>query len=135
MRRNSGITGGSGGGVLTNWAIGHTTRFAAAVSQRDISDWSSWWYTADFTQFQPAGSKARRWKIPTSRRRSPITYIDKVTTPLMLILGEADWRTPTGAGGEQMFRALKYRKIPTVMVRFPERVARAVALRPTVASH
>jgi len=38
---------------------------------------------------------------------------------LMLILGEVDWRTPTGPGGEAMFRALKYRKIPTVMVRFP----------------
>jgi dipeptidyl aminopeptidase/acylaminoacyl peptidase len=114
-----GITGGSGGGVLTNWAIGHTTRFAAAVSQRDIADWSSWWYSADFTQFQPAWFKGSPWEDPDFKTRSPITYIDKVTTPLMLILGEADWRTPTGAGGEQMFRALKYRKIPTVMVRFP----------------
>lgn len=114
-----GITGGSGGGVLTNWAIGHTTRFAAAVSQRDISDWSSWWYTADFTQFQPHWFKGAPFEDPDFRRRSPITYVDKITTPLMLILGETDWRTPTGAGGEQMFRALKYRKIPTVMVRFP----------------
>jgi dipeptidyl aminopeptidase/acylaminoacyl peptidase len=114
-----GITGGSGGGVLTNWAIGHTTRFAAAVSQRDIADWSSWWYSADFTQFQPAWFKGAPFEDPDFKRRSPITYIDKVTTPLMLILGEADWRTPTGAGGEQMFRALKYRKVPTVMVRFP----------------
>jgi len=114
-----GITGGSGGGVLTNWAIGHTTRFAAAVSQRDISDWSSWWYSADFTQFQPFWFKGSPWEDTDFQRRSPITYVDKITTPLMLILGEADWRTPTGAGGEQMFRALKYRKIPTVMVRFP----------------
>src|SRR6185436_18743474 len=114
-----GITGGSGGGVLTDWAIGHTTRFAAAVSQRDISDWSSWWYTADFAQFQPSWFKGAPFEDPDFRTRSPITYIDKVTTPLMLILGEADWRTPTSAGGEQMFRALKYRKIPTVMVRFP----------------
>ena len=114
-----GITGGSGGGVLTNWAIGHTARFAAAVSQRDIADWSSWWYSADFTQFQPYWFKGSPWEDTDFKTRSPITYIDKVTTPLMLILGEADWRTPTGAGGEQMFRALKYRKIPTVMVRFP----------------
>jgi dipeptidyl aminopeptidase/acylaminoacyl peptidase len=114
-----GITGGSGGGVLTNWAIGHTTRFAAAVSQRDISDWSAWWYTADFAQFQPSWFKGAPFEDTDFQRRSPITYIDKVTTPLMLILGEADWRTPTSAGGEQMFRALKYRKIPTVMVRFP----------------
>ena len=42
-----------------------------------------------------------------------------VTTPLMLVLGDADYRTPPSDGGEMMFRALKYRKIPTVMVRFP----------------
>lgn len=115
-----GVTGGSGGGLLTNWTIGQTTRFAAAVSQRDIADWADWWYSADFTLFQPNWFKAPPFEDPEDyRARSPITYISKVQTPLMLILGEADYRTPTGSGGEQMFRALKYRKIPTVMVRFP----------------
>jgi len=118
--KKMGVTGGSGGGLLTNWTIGQTTRFAAAVSQRDIADWADWWYTADFTLFQPSWFKAPPFEDPEDyRRRSPITYINKVQTPLMLILGEADWRTPTGPGGEAMFRALKYRKIPTVMVRFP----------------
>ena len=51
--------------------------------------------------------------------RSPINFIKNVTTPMMFILGEADYRTPPGAGGEQMFRGLKFRKIPAVMVRFP----------------
>ena len=115
-----GVTGGSGGGLLTNWTIGHTTRFAAAVSQRDIASWTSWWYTADFTLFQPSWFKAPPFEDPEDfKARSPITYINNVKTPLMLILGEADWRTPTYAGGEEMFRALKYKKIPTVMVRFP----------------
>jgi dipeptidyl aminopeptidase/acylaminoacyl peptidase len=115
-----GVTGGSGGGLLTNWTIGHTTRFAAAVSQRDIASWADWWYSADFTLFQPSWFKAAPFDDPEDyKARSPITYIKNVTTPLMLILGEADYRTPTGAGGEEMFRALKYRKIPTVMVRFP----------------
>ncbi len=115
-----GVTGGSGGGLLTNWTIGQTTRFAAAVSQRDIADWADWWYTADFTLFQAAWFKAPPFEDPEDyKARSPMTYITKVQTPLMLILGEADWRTPTGPGGEQMFRALKYRKIPTVMIRFP----------------
>ena len=114
------VTGGSGGGLLTNWTIGQTTRFAAAVSQRDIASWTDWWYTADFTLFQPSWFKAPPFEDPEDyRRRSPITYVNKIQTPLMLILGEADWRTPTGPGGEAMFRALKYRKIPTVMVRFP----------------
>ena len=115
-----GVTGGSGGGLLTNWTIGQTTRFAAAVSQRDIASWADWWYTADFTLFQPTWFKAPPFEDPEDyKARSPITYINNVKTPLMLILGEADWRTPTYAGGEEMFRALKYRKIPTVMVRFP----------------
>jgi dipeptidyl aminopeptidase/acylaminoacyl peptidase len=115
-----GVTGGSGGGLLTNWTIGQTTRFAAAVSQRDIASWTDWWYTADFTLFHPSWFKAPPFEDPEDyRRRSPITYVTKIQTPLMLILGETDWRTPTGPGGEAMFRALKYRKIPTVMVRFP----------------
>ena len=115
-----GVTGGSGGGLLTNWTIGQTTRFVAAVSQRDIASWTDWWYTADFTLFQPSWFKAPPFEDPEDyRRRSPITYVSKIQTPLMLILGETDYRTPTGPGGEAMFRALKYRKIPTVMVRFP----------------
>jgi len=115
-----GVTGGSGGGLLTNWVVGHTRRFAAAVAQRDIADWADWWYSADFTLFQPTWFRAPPFEDPADyRARSPITYINKVTTPLMLVLGESDTRTPMEAGGEQMFRALKYRHIPTVMVRFP----------------
>jgi dipeptidyl aminopeptidase/acylaminoacyl peptidase len=116
-----GVTGGSGGGLLTDWVVGQTNRFAAAVAQRDIANWADWWYTADFTLFQ-----ARWFKGPPFdeeqdfKARSPITYIKNVKTPMMFILGEADYRTPPGAGGEQMFRALKFRKIPTVMIRFPD---------------
>lgn len=118
--KKMGVTGGSGGGLLTNWTVGQTTRFAAAVSQRDIASWSDWWYTADFTLFQPSWFKAPPFEDPEDyKRRSPITYVNKMQTPMMFILGEADWRTPTGSGGEVLFRALKYRKIPTVMVRFP----------------
>ena len=115
-----GVTGGSGGGLLTNWTIGQTSRFAAAVSQRDIANWADWWYTADFTLFQATWFKAPPFDDPEDyKARSPLTYIKNVKTPLMLILGETDYRTPPTSGGEEMFRALKYRKIPTVMVRFP----------------
>ncbi|HEV8185175.1 MAG TPA: S9 family peptidase, partial [Chthoniobacterales bacterium] len=115
-----GVTGGSGGGLLTNWVVGHTDRFAAAVAQRDIASWEHWWYTADFTLFQPSWFKGPPFEQQEDfRARSPITYINNVKTPLMLILGETDTRTPPAAGGEQMFRALKFRKIPTVMVKFP----------------
>ena len=115
-----GVTGGSGGGLLTNWVVGQTNRFAAAVSQRDIASWEDWWYSADFTLFQPTWFKAPPFEDEQEfKARSPINYIKNVKTPLMLILGESDYRTPPGAGGEEMFRALKFRKIPTVMVRFP----------------
>jgi dipeptidyl aminopeptidase/acylaminoacyl peptidase len=115
-----GVTGGSGGGLLTNWVVGQTGRFAAAVSQRDIASWENWWYTGDFTLFQPNWFRAPPFEDPDEyRARSPISYITNVKTPMMFILGEADYRTPPDAGGEQMFRALKFRKIPTVMVRFP----------------
>jgi len=115
-----GVTGGSGGGLLTNWVVGQTTRFAAAAAQRDIASWEDWWYSGDFTLFQPTWFKVPPFEDPQEyRARSPINYIKNVTTPMMFILGEADYRTPPGSGGEQMFRALKFRKIPTVMVRFP----------------
>ncbi len=115
-----GVTGGSGGGLLTNWVVGQTTRFGAGVAQRDIASWEDWWYSDDFVLFQPTWFKAPPFEDPQEyRARSPINYINNVTTPMMFILGEADYRTPPGAGGEQMFRALKFRKIPTAMVRFP----------------
>jgi dipeptidyl aminopeptidase/acylaminoacyl peptidase len=115
-----GITGGSGGGLLTNWAITRTNRFAAAVSQRSIADWSSFWYTADFTLFHPTWFPAHPFRDPTGyAARSPLTFVEKITTPLMLIEGDSDLRTPPAAGGEAMFRALKALKKPTVMVRFP----------------
>jgi len=115
-----GVTGGSGGGILTNWIVTRTDRFAAAVSQRSIADWSDFWYTADFTLFHPTWFHKAPWEDRADfEARSPITYIEKVHTPLMLIEGESDYRTPPTSGGEQMFRALKYLHRPTVMVRFP----------------
>jgi dipeptidyl aminopeptidase/acylaminoacyl peptidase len=114
------ITGGSGGGVLTNWAVTQTDRFAAAVSQRDISNWASWWYTADFTLFQANWFKAPPFEDPTDyANRSAITFVKNIHTPMMFVLGEADYRTPQDSGGEQLFRALKYLKRPTAMVVFP----------------
>lgn len=115
-----GVTGGSGGGLLTNWALTRTTRFRAAVSQRSIADWSAWWYGADFTLFTPRWFEGPPWNQGNDfAKRSPISYVDKITTPLMLLDGDEDHRTPPLAGGETMFRALKMRKVPVVMVRFP----------------
>ena len=118
--KKMGVTGGSGGGVLTNWTITHTDRFAAAVSQRDISNWASWWYTADFTLFQPNWFKAPPFlDTQDYANRSAITFVQNIHTPVLFVLGEADFRTPPDSGGEQLFRALKFLKRPTAMVMFP----------------
>ena len=92
-----GVTGGSGGGLLTNWTITQTQRFKAAVAQRDIADWYGFWFTADFTLFQPTWFRKAPWEDPQDfAARSPITHVANVTTPLMLVLGDAG--LPDAAG-------------------------------------
>jgi dipeptidyl aminopeptidase/acylaminoacyl peptidase len=118
--KRMGVTGGSGGGILTNWIVTQTDRFAAAAAQRSISDWTAFWGTTDFTLFTKMWFHGAPWEQREDfARRSPLTYVTKVKTPLLFIEGEADYRTPPGAGGEAMYRALKYLKRPTAMVRFP----------------
>ena len=115
-----GVTGGSGGGLLTDWTVTQTHRFAAAVAQRDVADWLGFWYTADFTLFQPTWFRSTPFHDPQEfLARSPVRYVERVTTPLMLVLGDEDYRAPPNQGGEAMFRALKYLHKTTVMVRFP----------------
>lgn len=116
-----GVTGGSGGGLLTNWIVTQTPRFKAAVAQRDISDWAAFWYTADFSLFTPFWFRKAPFEDPQEfAARSPITYAARITTPMLFILGDEDWRTPPSAGGEPLFRALRYQKKEAVMVRFPD---------------
>jgi len=116
-----GVTGGSGGGLLTDWVVTQTNRFKAAVAQRDITDWANWWYTADAISFhQSFEPKSPPFdNVELYKAHSPITFVNNIKTPMMFILGDADYRTPPTSGGEDFFRALKYKKIPTVMVRFP----------------
>jgi dipeptidyl aminopeptidase/acylaminoacyl peptidase len=115
-----GVTGGSGGGLLTNWTVTQTGRFAAAVAQRSIADWAAFWYATDLTLFTPSWFRKHPFQDPEEyRRRSPLTYVDRITTPLMLMESERDLRTPTDAGGGAMFRALKALHKPAVMVVFP----------------
>lgn len=114
-----GVTGGSGGGLLTNWLITQTDRFAAACTQRCVSEWASMMHSADFAMFLPIWFRKQPFQDPAEYAAlSPVTHVERITTPLMIIHSEDDWRTPI-AQGEILFRALKYLKRPVVMVRFP----------------
>lgn len=114
-----GVTGGSYGGLLTNWIIAHTHRFKAAVTQRCVADWTNMWSSCDFSMFHPFWFRGAPWEQTEDfAQRSPANLIDRIETPLMVIHSEEDWRTPI-AQGEAMFRGLMYRRKPVVMVRFP----------------
>jgi len=113
------VCGGSGGGVLTAWIVGHTTRFRAAVSMRPVINWHSFVGTTDghmwYRQF-----KKYPWEDPLEYAvRSPLHYVANVTTPTMVMTGEADLRTPIGQS-EEYYRALKMLKKDTLLVRMPE---------------
>ena len=114
-----GVTGGSGGGLLTNWVVVQTHRFKAAVTQRCVADWASMYYSSDFTLFTKSWFRKPPFEDPQEYlERSPATFAAKIETPLMVIHSEDDWRTPIGQG-ETMFRALHQQKKPSVIVRFP----------------
>jgi dipeptidyl aminopeptidase/acylaminoacyl peptidase len=114
-----GVTGGSGGGLLTNWIIGKTDRFATAITQRCVADWAGMFYSCDFAMFQPFWFRGAPWEYPEDfAEHSPVNLLPRINTPLMVLHSEEDWRTPI-AQGETMFRGLYYQKKPVVMVRFP----------------
>jgi acylaminoacyl-peptidase len=115
------VTGGSGGGLLTAWIIGHTDRFAAAVSQYPVTNWITQAGTADGGYTHAAlWMKAMPWENPEHYlKRSPVFYAANFKTPTMVITGEQDLRTPM-AESEELYFALKARRVPAVLVRIPD---------------
>lgn len=114
------VTGGSGGGVLTAWIVGHTHRFRAAVVQKPVINWYSWVLTADLSEFGLTYwfTGAPWTQADTYMKYSPISYVGNVTTPTMMITGDVDYRTPSSEA-EQFYAALKLRKVPAALVRVP----------------
>ena len=95
--RNLFVCGGSGGGVLTAWIVGHTDRFAAAVSMRPVINWHSFVGTTDGAELVPAVREVPVGRPDGVRRRARrSTYVANVKTPTMVMTGEADLRTPIG---------------------------------------
>jgi dipeptidyl aminopeptidase/acylaminoacyl peptidase len=126
------VTGGSGGGVLTAWIVGHTDRFRAAVVVKPVINWTSFVLTADMTNYfyrywfgeLPWDNEQAYWK------RSPLAYVGNVKTPTMLMTGEADFRTPSSEA-EQFYQALKLRKVDTALVRVPN-ASHDISARPSL---
>jgi len=113
------VFGCSGGGVLTAWVVGHTKRFAAASSNCPVINWISFAGQTDGPSWYDVFEKPF-WEDPSDHlRRSPLMYVGNVTTPTMLMTGVLDLRTPMPQT-EEYYSALKYRKIPTAMIRFNE---------------
>lgn len=115
-----GVTGGSYGGFMTNWIVGHTNRFKAAVTQRSISNWISFFGVSDigyyFSDWQIGADMTdveKLWK------HSPLKYAKNVKTPLLILHSENDFRCPIEQS-EQLYITLKSMGKETEFVRFPE---------------
>ena len=125
------VTGGSGGGVLSAWIVGHTDRFRAAAVQKPVINWYSFVLNSDGPAFfyrywfpGPPWEHERHYM-----ERSPLAYVGNVSTPTMLITGEEDYRTPISES-EQYYAALQIRGVPSVLVRVPE-ASHGIANRPS----
>ena len=115
------VTGGSGGGVLTCWMIGHTTRFRAAVPVYPVINWYSFVLTSDIGNWT-----AMNWfpglpwdHVENYEKRSLLSVVKNVKTPTLVMTGEADYRTPM-SDSEQYYQALKMLGVESVLVRVPD---------------
>lgn len=114
------VTGGSYGGFMTNWIVGHTNRFKAAVTQRSISNWISFYGVSDigfaFVENQlhiDLSNMQRLWEL------SPLAYAQNVKTPLLILHGQTDLRCPLEQA-QQLYTALKRQSIDTKLITFPQ---------------
>jgi dipeptidyl aminopeptidase/acylaminoacyl peptidase len=126
------VTGGSGGGILTAWIIGKTTRFRAAAAQKPVINWTSMALTSDGTPFfGPYWMGALPWENYQSYwARSPLSLMANVKTPTLVVVGSEDYRTPVSEA-EQLYSALKLQRIPTALVKVPDASHGGIASRPS----
>jgi len=115
-----GLCGGSYGGFMTNWIVGHTDRFKAAITERSLSNLFSFYGTSDigFEDYREFGGAA--FDRPEAyAKMSPITYVKNVKTPLLILHSENDLRCPMEQA-EQFYVMLKALRKDVEFVRFPE---------------
>ena len=115
-----GVAGGSYGGYMTNWIVGQTDRFKAAVSQRSISNWVSMFATTDIGYYfvKDQANGATPWNNADELwDSSPLKYADRVSTPTLLIHSEEDYRCWL-TEALQFFTALKYHGVESRLTIF-----------------
>ncbi len=113
-----GVTGGSYGGYMTNWLTARTDLFAAAVTRASISQWESLAKTTDSNLPHLPFGGASFEERELFRELSPISYVENVTAPTLVIHGEMDYRTPLGEG-EQWYGALQKLGVPSEFILYP----------------
>ncbi len=120
-RSRLGVTGGSYGGFMTNWIIGHTDRFACAITQRSISNWTSFYGVSDIGYFfTPDQTGQDIYDLEQSHQlwnQSPLRYAKNFKTPTLIIHSKWDVRCPIDQG-YQLFAALKKQGVDSKMVVF-----------------
>ena len=114
------IFGGSFGGYMTTWSVGHTRRFRCAVAVAAVTNNLSMWGVTDIPGFQlySCGGVLPNFTGSYWREQSPLHHVDKVRTPTLIITGELDQRVPPSQSHE-FYRALKYRGVETRLVIYP----------------
>lgn len=114
------ICGGSYGGYMTNWALGHTRRFRCGVTDRSVVDLKSFHGSSDIGFYDHTEFGGHYWDNPDGyERMSPLTYADKIKDPLLIVHSEFDLRCAIEQA-EQLFVALKARGRKVEFLRFPE---------------
>ncbi|WP_223270213.1 alpha/beta hydrolase family protein [Colwellia sp. C1TZA3] len=114
------VTGGSGGGILTAWIVTKTERFAAAASIKPVINWMTMALTGDIAPYvRRHWIREDPWSNPEAYLKfSPISYVNKVKTPTLMMVGEEDYRTPPWEA-EQFYTALKMLNVDTALIRVP----------------
>ena len=114
------VTGGSAGGIMTAWMIGKNDRFRAAAVIKPVMNWYSKTLNADnWFYYFDVRIPGTPWTHPDDYLRfSPISLVGNVNTPTLVMVGLNDLRTPPSQA-KQLYHALKYRKVPTVLVELP----------------
>jgi len=114
------VYGTSYGGYMTTWLVGQTDRFKAAAAQNAVTDLTMMWCLSDIPSWTEWEFGGKPWEVPEKmRKHSPLTYVEKVSTPTLVLHAAADRRCPLPMG-QAYHKALAARGVPTGLVVYPD---------------